>query len=149
MPPLNSEALVQLGISAIIPPLVALLNDPRPNRAWLRVLVVVLMVAAAAALHLWQKHTAITWESWGSEALTLLFGSQVVHRLFKVAMGKLEDVSGNGLGVLIDGVLKGKATPEDDSLEADLTRLAELKLKGYITPAEYDAKRAAVLKEKL
>jgi hypothetical protein len=146
MPPLD---LVQLGISSLIPALVALLNDPRPNRAWLRVLVVIVIVAGSALLHLWQAHTALTWESWGSEALTLLAGSQLVHRLLKVPFGKLEEGTGNGLGVLIDGIVRGKASADDNSLEAKLSRLEDLKLKGYITPTEYDTKRAAVLEESL
>ena len=146
MPPLDP---VQLAISAIIPAIVAVLNDPRPNRAWLRVLVVVAVVAGAAALHLWQAHTPLTWQSWGNETLTLMLGSQLTHRLFKVALGKAEVASGNGVGVLIDGIVRGKAPAEDNSLEAKLSRLDDLKTRGYITPAEYDTKRAAVLEESL
>lgn len=143
MPPLD---LIQLAISSVIPPLVAVLNDPRPNRAWLRVLIVVVVVGGAAALHLWQKQSPLTWQSWGSEALALMLGSQLVHRLLKVAMGKLEEGSGNGVGVLIDGILR-TTSEEDKTLETKLNRLESLKTRGFITAAEYDAKRAEALEE--
>ena len=143
MPPLD---LIQLGISSAIPALVAVLNDPRPNRAWLRVLIVVAVVGGAAALHIWQKQSPLTWQSWGSEALALMLGSQLVHRLLKVPFGKLEEGSGNGVGVLIDGILRG-TSEEDKTLEATLIRLETLKAKVLITPQEYETMRAQAIKD--
>jgi hypothetical protein len=138
--------LVQMAISATIPAIVALLNDPRPNRAWLRVLIVVAVVAGAAVLHILQAQTPLTLKTFGAEMLTLMMGSQLVHRLLKIPFEKLEEGSGNGIGVLIDGIVRGN-NKDDNSPEAKLNKLESLKVRGFINDAEYNKKRSEILEE--
>jgi hypothetical protein len=143
--PIPAEA-IQAALSAAIPTLAALLNDPRPNRWWLRVLIVVALTCGAAALQLYYAKTPITWESWSHEALILAVGSQGVHRLLKVAFGRIEEASGNGVGTAIDALLRGgKSATPISGLEEDLGRIERMLNAGLLKPEEYQQMRAAAI----
>lgn len=101
---MNIQALspfLPLILSAINPHVIALLNDPRPHRAWLRVLTALVVIILGAAF---QTASAGPW-SWAAfvQVLGPIFvGSTGVFVLLNnLYLGKLQD-KGLGIGVLFD-----------------------------------------------
>lgn len=141
---------LQILLPLAIPPVAALLNDPRPQRAWLRVLIVVLLTLGAAAFQMYQAHTPFTLMGYAQTAGVLFVGSQTVHKLFAQALGKLERGSGQGLGVLVEALLKGGAqteggTPAAKTARERLLELQSLADEGLLTEAELIERRKAIL----
>ena len=74
------QTLLPSLLSMATPHVAAVLNDPRPERRWLRVLIALVLVLVGAALQLWQSG------QWSLDAYVravgvLFVGSQVAGRL--------------------------------------------------------------------
>ena len=139
---------LQMGLSLAIPFIAAILNDPRPNRTWLRILVVIALTAAAALYQLWIEHKPITLQLWAQSALSIFFTNQAVQRLLGRAVGKVEGISGQGLGALVDALLRGKEVTSGglslDDFDAKKAALSGLVARGVLTQDEADEKLAAL-----
>ena len=143
MTPQTITQLLPYLLSLIGPHIAAILNDPRPNRAWLRVLVIVLLILSGAALQLWQSGTW-SWIGFLQASAVLLLGTTTTYTLLKNAwLGKLETATGNGLGALLD--LGRGAT--DHPPDARLRNLKGLLDAGLISQDEFDQRRSKILGE--
>ncbi|WP_395144839.1 hypothetical protein [Armatimonas sp.] len=135
-------------LSAVIPPIAAILNDPAPRRRWLRVLVVVVLTLASAALNLAQSGEPFTVIAFVKTTAAIGGGSQLVHRLFGHALGKVEAATGPGLGALVDGLLRFRVPKAESGMvgavdglgkfTAAKTRLDAYLAAGAITKEQYD-----------
>lgn len=143
MSPQTLSQLLPYVISFVGPHLAAILNDPRPHRAWLRVLVVVGLVLAGAALHLWQSG-GWSWMALLHSVAMILVGNTVVYTLLKNAwLGTLTEATGNGIGAILDLGKRHK----DESPDSRLRNLKGLLDAGLISREEYDQRRSAILGE--
>jgi hypothetical protein len=136
-------ALLPYLLSVATPHVGAVLNDPRPNRRWLRLLVAAFLVLGGAAIE--QAQAGVwSWEGYLRSVGIIFVGSQSVFRLLRDAyLGKLERLTGPGLGAILD---LGKSKTGSDGEAA--TRLRELKTlldAGVLSQDEYDAKRAEIV----
>lgn len=145
MNPNLSQILLPYLLSVATPHVAAVLNDPRPERRWLRVLIALALVLLGAAIELWQSG------QWSLDAYIravgiLFIGSQGVFRLLRdTYLGKLESSSGNGIGALLDlgkGAISGTG-----GTKKRLEQLKELLDSDAITESEYNARRAAILED--
>lgn len=138
--------LTPLLLSVAVPHLAAVLNDPRPERRWLRVVIALVLVLAGAAIELIQSGQWST-ETYLRAVGVLFVGSQGVFRLLRdTYLGKLEQSTGNGVGALLD-LGKGAIGGGGGSIRQRLQELSELLQADAITQAEYDARRAAILED--
>ena len=138
------QTLLPELLSFATPHLAAILNDPRPHRAWLRVLIIVLLVLAGAALRVALLPERWSWLAYAHAVAQLLTGSTVVWVLLRNAwLGKLEEATGKGLGAILD-IGKGGAVMD---AEDRLRNLNGLKNQGLISEAEYSERRAQILGE--
>ena len=133
-------------LSAVIPVAASVLNDPAPQRKWLRILVVAGLTLAAAYVQMLQSGAPITITLYAQAVAQLATGSQVVHRLFGHVLGKLETLTGPGLGALVDGLLRASASGvgggTEDALgqfRATQARLDAFLVARAITKEQYDA----------
>lgn len=144
-------------LSAIVPVVASVLGDPTPSRKWLRVLVVILLTLASAALNLAQSGGPFTLLAFAQATAAIGTGSQVVHRLFGHALGKVEESTGPGLGALVDGLLRLRVPKADAGMigavdglgkfTATKARLDAYLAAGAITKEQYDAAFAAAQQE--
>jgi hypothetical protein len=147
MTPQMLAQLLPLIISAINPHVIALLNDPRPNRAWLRVLTALVVILLGAAF---QTLTLGPW-SWLAFVQVLgpiFLGSTGVFVLLNnLYLGKLQD-KGFGLGVLFDiakrlhdesGNVAGVGENALADFQTEKQRLAGFLASSAITQPQYDA----------
>ncbi len=145
MTPQLIQTLLPGLLSVATPHVGAVLNDPRPHRRWLRLLVAILLVLAGAAVELVQSG-AWSWETYLRNVGVLFVGSQVVFRVLRDAyLGKLEALTGNGLGALLD--LGRSARPEVSHADIRLRNLKGLLDEHLITKEEFDERRSAILGE--
>jgi len=143
MNPQLLQTLLPGLLSVVAPHVGAILNDPRPHRRWLRLLVSLLLVLAGAALELIQSG-AWNWETYLRNVGVLFVGSQVVFRVLRDAyLGKLETVTGNGLGALLDLGKSGRS--EVSNADIRLRNLKGLLDEHLITREEYDERRSEIL----
>lgn len=137
--------LTPLLLSVAVPHLAAILNDPRPERRWLRVVIALVLVLAGAAIELIQSGQWST-ETYLRAVGVLFVGSQGVFRLLRdTYLGKLEQSTGNGVGALLD-LGKGAIHSGGDA-ESRILKLSNLLHKGMITHEEFAARRAAILED--
>jgi hypothetical protein len=102
-----------------------------------------LLVLAGAALELIQSG-AWNWETYLRNVGVLFVGSQVVFRVLRDAyLGKLETVTGNGLGALLDLGKSGRS--EVSNADIRLRNLKGLLDEHLITREEYDERRSEIL----
>jgi hypothetical protein len=105
--------------------------------------VALLLVLAGAALELIQSG-AWSWETYLRNVGVLFVGSQVVFRVLRDAyLGKLETVTGNGLGSLLD-LGKGGHSPASNT-DIRLRNLKGLLDEHLISQDEYDERRSEIL----
>lgn len=141
MTPQLFQTLLPGMLSIAAPHVGAVLNDPRPHRRWLRLLVALVLVLAGAALELIQSG-AWNWETYLRNVGVLFVGSQVVFRVLRDAyLGRLEAITGNGLGALLD-LGRGSEEHQPDARLRNLKGLLDAEL---ISQAEYDQRRSAIL----
>ncbi|WP_395089283.1 hypothetical protein [Armatimonas sp.] len=144
-------------LSAVIPPIAAVLNDPAPQRRWLRVLVVIVLTLASATINIIESGEAFTPIAVVRMVATIGTGSQFVHRLFGHALGRVEESTGPGLGALVDGLLRLRVPKADAGMigavdglgkfRATQARLDAYLAAGAITKEQYDAAFAAAQQE--
>lgn len=143
MNPQLFQTLLPGLLSVAAPHVGAILNDPRPHRRWLRLLVSLLLVLGGAALELMQSG-AWNLETYLRNVGVLFIGSQMVFRFLRDAyLGKLEAVTGNGLGALLDLGKSGRS--EVSQVDIRLRNLKGLLDEHLITQEEYDARRSEIL----
>lgn len=144
MNPQDLQAILPILLSIATPHVGAILNDPRPNRRWLRVVIALVLVLLGAAIELWQSG-AWSWVTYLRNVALLFIGSQTVFRLLRDAyLGKLERATGNGLGALLD---LGKRSGGGGDADVRLRNLKGLLDEGLMTQDEYDQKRSKILGE--
>lgn len=144
-------------LSAVIPPIAAILSDSEPHRRWLRVLIVVVLILASAALNLAQTGEPFTLIAYLQMVAAIGGGSQFVHRLFGHALGKLEIETGPGLGRLVDGLLRFRVPKADTTMvgavdglgrfTATKARLDAFLAAGAIRKEQYDVAFALAQEE--
>jgi hypothetical protein len=143
MTPELFQTLLPGILSIATPHVAAVLNDPRPNRRWLRLLVSLLLVLGGAALEIVQSG-AWNLETYLRNVGVLFIGSQMVFRFLRDAyLGKLETVTGNGLGALLDLGKSGRS--EVSHADIRLRNLKGLLDEHLITQEEYDSRRSEIL----
>lgn len=143
MTPELFQTLLPGLLSVATPHVAAVLNDPRPNRRWLRLLVSLLLVLGGAALEIVQSG-AWNLETYLRNVGVLFIGSQMVFRFLRDAyLGKLETVTGNGLGALLDLGKSGRS--EVSHADIRLRNLKGLLDEHLITQEEYDSRRSEIL----
>lgn len=147
---MNPETLnfILPGLLSVATPHVgAILNDPREDRRWLRVVVSLALVLFGAALELWQSGVW-SWETYLRNVGVLFIGSQAVFRTLRDAyLGKLEDATGNGLGALLDLGKRRSGGSWGGDVDQRLRNLKGLLDEGLITQDAFDARRDAILGE--
>lgn len=139
-------------LSAVIPPIAAVMGDSEPRRRWLRVLVVIVLTLAAAYLQVFQSGVPVTPILYAQAVAQLATGSQVVHRLFGHALGKLEAATGPGLGALVESLMRvrpagGDAVDGLDKFKTAKARLDAFLDAGAITREQYDSAFALAQEE--
>jgi hypothetical protein len=137
------QQLLPYALSFATPHVAAILNDPRPHRAWLRILIVVVLILSGTALQLWASGSW-SWVAFVQAAGALMVGTGAVWQLLKDAwLGKMQSAY-NGIGGLIDLGRRGGGGGTSDA-EQRIRNLKNLQAAGLITQEKLDEQLDKIL----